>query len=125
MTTSIYISRDNVLVSHHNRINPTIAHSLIHANMKADILILASVATFISSTQACITVHSYFRTYFGPPDHLELQVKDNGVEVCRGGQSVELSSTDTEWCVDENNGCNPGYKVCVTDNGKRGYVESK
>lgn len=49
------------------------------------------------------------------------------VEVCNGGKTINLASSDTEFCID---GCRPGYSFCVKGNAqtatyKNGNVYTK
>jgi hypothetical protein len=78
---------------------------------------LTPVAIILSQvfamTSACITAHVYLNNCVLSGDLLTAQVFDNGVEVCKGGKTINGASNDSNFCID---GCKPGYSFCVTDN---------
>ncbi|MCJ1260586.1 hypothetical protein MMC22_000448 [Lobaria immixta] len=67
------------------------------------------------SINACVTAHVYLRNCIFDGDTLSAQVFDNDVEVCKGAKTINLASSDSEFCID---GCQPGYSFCVKDNAK-------
>lgn len=78
----------------------------------------------VTTAQACVKVHFYYQGDVFTGDIASIQAYDSGVLVCQGGASQYLSSDETNWCLDDSTGCNSGYKVCVTENGRSGTYTS-
>lgn len=59
-------------------------------------------------------------------DIMSIQVYDDGTEVCHGNVRHDLANHDTVFCIDEKDSeCKPGYKICMTQEGKAGTFDYK
>jgi hypothetical protein len=85
----------------------------------SNILSVALVA-LAAMANACVQVHTSMGNDPLVGDFMSIRVMDNGREVCKGTRRQTGASTNTQFCLESNNGCAGGYNVCVWNNGREG-----
>lgn len=81
-------------------------------------LVLTAALSLAPATKACISAHAFMSNCLLGGDNLAVQVWDDGRQVCFLGQGKYFASDETTFDWDENSGCEPGYRVHATSNGR-------
>ncbi|KAK3395278.1 hypothetical protein B0H63DRAFT_534007 [Podospora didyma] len=78
------------------------------------------------AAQGCVQAHTLLNYDAYSADQMKVYV--NGQTVCKGGDSVGYSASDTQFCLRNHDGkatvpgCAPGYVLCTAGNGRRGTL---
>lgn len=88
--------------------------------MPSRALLVAALLAPVAS--ACITAHTFMSNCIFGGDFMSVQVYDDGRKVCDVGKGKQFASDSTVFEWDEHSGCEPGYKISVSHNGRWGTV---